>query len=309
MRKIIIFIFLILFYTLSVSANSLDFVWEKNPEWKLEWENKIKIEEKINELQQKYGLNIDIVILWANDEKKCYSVNSYDTCLVKSYFFNADLLIGIKMKSAYSDRWDIRSLIKNDYLQVISTLTLKNIQDDIIYNFKKEDFSKWILEYLNILDSKIHNTCIKISDWKKCEIQSLVVASEWYKTKILLQKWIFLIIFILFIWWGFYWRRRSYMKKLKNLFKDIKYYLLELENIEMFEIDKKDIIKELNIIHKLLENYLWNLDKSTSIIMKYYVEKKKDFEIIQEKTHILMQKYTSQEKLRSEVNEIKSINL
>ena len=188
MRKIIIFIFSIFLFIVSVSANSLDFVWEQNPEWKLEWENKIKIEQKINELQQKYALNIDVVILWANDEKKCYSITAYDTCLQKSYFYNSDLLIGIKMKSASSSRWDIRSLIKDNYIHVIPTLSLKNIQDDIIYNFKNENFTKWILEYLDRLDKKINNTCEKISNWKDCKIQTLALSVDSYTNKLYQTK-------------------------------------------------------------------------------------------------------------------------
>ena len=82
-----------------------------------------------------------------------------------------------------------------------------------------------------------------------------------------------------------------------------------MKNFDIFDNDKAELLKEIAINIELLESYLWNLDKTTGVILKYYNGISKDFEDLQTRTQVFVKNYASQEKLRDEVNDIKSINL
>jgi hypothetical protein len=44
------------------------------------------------------------------------------------------------MKSDISDRGDIRSLVNSKNEEIVTSSDLKNFQDQIIYNFKEDNF-------------------------------------------------------------------------------------------------------------------------------------------------------------------------
>jgi hypothetical protein len=326
MRKTLLIFIIILFTIATTNANSVDFYGEKDNSWWL-WNSQIsELEWKINLLQDKTWLNTDIVILWKWDKYWCYNIPNFDNCVKTKYWYWSDIIIVLKMKSDISSRWDIRSYMDNKNFPIITTSILKNIQDKIVYNFKNNDFKKWLLEYYNKLELTINNSCHKILDenksfwWKlydsDCNISSLIKAynqNELLRTKAEknasfmrnIYIWISLFIFTLFM----IVMHIFYLWRLKKVFNDIKFQLIDIEDNKTFKKDIQNTKNELEKLIKKIEIYLWNADKNWIKLRKYYLGVDKKSNEIKANYEKSIENFNSQKKINKEIEDFKNINI
>jgi len=326
MKRILI-AFLLLIYSISiVNANSIDFYWEKNNNWRLWNESVLKLTERINLFQKNTWLNTDIVILWKWDKKRCYTNPNFDSCVKNQYWYVSDIIIVLKMKSDISNRWDIRSYMDNKNFPILTTDLLKSIQDSIVYYFKSNNFTGWLLAYYNNLENKINNNCNKLLSenkllWgnlytTKCKIIPL---KEVYNQNELLKEekaskaslmrniyiWISIFIFTLFM----VVMHVYYLWRLKKVFNDIKFQLIDLDDTKTFKKDLEKIRKDLEKLIKKTEVYLANSDKIWVKLRKYYIETSKKADLIKNEYEKSVKNFNSQDKLNKEIDDFKNINI
>jgi len=326
MKKILLLTLFTIFSITSTNANSVDFYWEKDGSWWL-WESEVsQIQEQIDLLQDKTWLNTDVVILWKDDKQWCYTNPNFDYCVKENYGYWSDIIITLKMKSDISSRGDIRSYMNNVNYPVLTTGMLKSIQDSIVYNFWNNDFKKGIIEYYNKLDSRIIGKCTSYKNenknfwWKDynsdCKIKSLIDLNE--KNKVLKEKAkeeasfkrnINIVITIVIVISFMIWMQIYYLWRLKKLFKDIKFQLLDLDKWKTFKWDLENTKKELEELIKRLEIYLWNADKIWIKTRKYYLNVNKESKKIKEAYEKSIENYNNQDKLKKDISDFKDINI
>jgi len=267
MKKIIKIFLIYMLFVASASANNISFYWEKNLSWDLAQSRNItEINKNLENFYKKTGLNTDFVILWKWDS--CYQKTNFDSCFQKKENYSSDLIVVLSMKSDIKSRGDIRSLIKDEFKESITPRELKNIQDSITYNFKNKNFSKWLKELLNNLDNLINRKCYEV--WiNSCDAVKLakqyhnyVAKKEYEKKYNAMMKFIYYIVTIVWIILWYLWLKKFYVRNINNLYKDLKYTISALDDYELFEKDRKNILKSLNSFNKKLKKELWNLDKN-----------------------------------------------
>ena len=326
MKKIFISLFFIVYSTLWVNANSIDFYPEKDNSWWF-WNVQVsELEGRINLLQDKTGLNTDIVILWKNDKQWCYTNPNFDNCVKEKYWYSSDIIIVLKMKSSISSKGDIRSYLDNKNHPIITTDILKWIQDDIVYNFWNNDFRKWILEYYdklsyNIdwtcrdllrenknLEGSLYNTECKVLSLKKVYNENELLRTEAQKDASLMKIIYILssiIIFIIFmIWMNIY-----YLWRLKKVLSDIKFILIDLDRQKTF---KKDILTTRESLEKLVKNlevYLANADKIWIKVRIQYKEINNEADKIKFEYNKSVENFNSQDELTEKIEDFKNINI
>ena len=326
MKKILISLLLVILNFAIVNANSVDFYWEKDSSWWL-WNSEISVlQNKINTFQKNTGLNTDIVILWKLDSKWCYNIPNFDNCVQSKYWYWTDIIVVLKMKSDISSRWDMRSYMDNKNYPIITTSMLKNIQDSIVYNFKNNNFEKWLVEYYDKLNKKFINTCnnlLKENEnlwWKlyksKCNIPSLqkvlnenkILETNKQKNASFMRNiyiWISFILFIIFMIVMHYF----YLWRLKKLFNDIKFQLIDLDKKKTFKQDYEKTKKDLEKLVKKIEIYLWNSDKIWTKLRKYYLEVNEKADEIKSEYNKSVENFNKQDELNKELQDFKNINI
>lgn len=326
MKKILIIILLFISAITITNANSVEFYWERSGLWNL-WNNEVKtLRNSIDNLQSKTWLNTDIVILWKWDKQWCYNNSNFDNCVQTKYGYGSDIIIVLKMKSNISSRGDIKSYMDNKNHPIITTWMLKNIQDSIVYNFGNNNFKKWLLEYYNKLDLQIIKTCknlleenkdfwgslynseCKIIPLKKIYNENELLRSDAQKNASFMRNiyiWISLFIFTLFM----IVMHVYYLWRLKKVFNDIKFQLIDLDDNKTFEKDIELTRKELEKLIKKIEIYLWNSDKIWIKLRKYYIETNKKANEIKTEYEKSVKNFNSQDKLNKEIEDFKDINI
>ena len=315
LKNIFKIILLIIFFSIFINnsfANKLDFYWEKNISWNLSSE---KLNSSLEEFYKKTGLNTDIIILWK--WSSCYLENNFDSCIQKEKNYSSDLLIVLSMKSDIKSRWDIRSLIKDEFKESITPRKLKKLQDNIIYYFKSWDYTTGLENYLNSLQNLIENKCKKIGISWNCDAVILAKNYHNYIAKLEQEKknsarkklfyYLFLVISWILTFLGF---RKYYINNLNNLYKDVKYLFLLVENEkEIFVKDKEELKEKIRTLQDKLKHKLWNLDKNVFSLKKFYKEQKERFLELQKELQENKKYYSSQENLKNKVEELKKIDL
>ena len=329
MKKVLqIVIFSLVFFTSFwiVNANNIDFYWEKKESWDVSDTKSIEyIVFKLEEFYKKTGLNTDFVILWKWDS--CYLKSNFDSCIQKRENYSSDLIVVLSMKSDQKIRWDIRSLIKEQFKEIISPRELKEAQDSITYNFKNQYFKWGLVELLDVLSKKIDYKCWIVWLWKWCNMVKLAKDYHNYLiiedrkhqdhiTKLIeenkynaMMKNIYIllsIVLIIIFYFGF---KKIYIFRINNLFKDIRYKSMTLDDFELFKKDKKEIIDNFDKIYKKLEIKLWNLDKNILNLVKVYNKNKNEFEKINTKLEKMQDMYKSRGDLKEKLDKAKKIDL
>ncbi len=329
MKKVLqIVIFSLVFFTSFwiVNANNIDFYWEKKESWDMSDTKSIEyIVFKLEEFYKKTGLNTDFVILWKWDS--CYLKSNFDSCIQKRENYSSDLIVVLSMKSDQKIRWDIRSLIKEQFKEIISPRELKEAQDSITYNFKNQYFKWGLVELLDVLSKKIDYKCWIVWLWKWCNMVKLAKDYHNYLiiedrkhqdhiTKLIeenkynaMMKNIYIllsIVLIIIFYFGF---KKIYIFRINNLFKDIRYKSMTLDDFELFKKDKKEIIDNFDKIYKKLEIKLWNLDKNILNLVKVYNKNKNEFEKINTKLEKMQDMYKSRGDLKEKLDKAKKIDL
>jgi hypothetical protein len=318
-----VFVFLIIW---NVHANWISFFWEKLDEWNLNGSNLELIQEQIDNIQDIYGLNTDIVVLWKGDGQDCYLDYNFDSCVQENYNYNSNVIAILKMKSSISNEWDMRTLVKDTYDSIFSSYDAKIIQDSIVYNFWNWDFTKWLLEYYEKLNSDLNNECERIFEentffgwWKKekdCNLANLISiqdetytliaeheANQAFKRNIYLAVFIFWIIFSVIL------LRYYYISRLKKLFEDIKYKIIDFSKTDTFKIEKDELFKELKNIESKAQEYLWNIDKNPFKVKKQYNNLNNNYEEILKLIDDSLKNFNSQEELNNKINDLKDLDL
>lgn len=315
-KKIRIFImFSLLFFVQSVSANQLDFYWEKDSSWDLISEKNIEIiNESLNNFYKSTWLNTDIVVLWKWDV--CYLKPNFDSCIQNTYNYSSDLIIAMSMKSDVKSKWDIRSLIKDDYKELLRPNDLIYMQDMIIPFFKNSDYTWWLKEYLSLIEWNIEEWCKKVSLPGSCNIIELareyhnyVAELEYQKKYNTMMKIIYNIVFCLFLIVTYFLFKNFYIRWINNLFKDVKYKLLNIWDYWLFEKDRRKLISELEILEKTIKNKLWDLDKNTFHLRKTYKQFKKSLSLIETSFFENEKSFAKKDELKEKVEEMKKIDL
>ncbi len=331
----ILFLSLFLSFTLANRINILDTLWR---DFDI---NTKTIDSKLENLQDKYGLNIDIAVL-GEDDKSCYTDPYFYTCIQREYNYTSDILINIKKKLSSNDRGDINTLREDKFSFFIDTYTLNEAQDKAIPYFKKEDLNNGILTYLTELDSKLAISCdniynnyislykqitdnkktilkksCNVFDLKKIYNSSLTLTKEisYQKKKEATKRMIIYIILGILIIFGLYFgyikfQTSRYTHKLKSMLKDIKFYKIELEDKNSFFPDaKKELNDDILFLEDRLERYIGDMDKNRKLLKKQY----NLFSIEKEKISKLRKKsiydYTHQDELKEKIEEFKKRDL
>lgn len=328
MKKILYILIGILLTISTTNANGIEFYWEKDDSWWFDNSNISIIKKKIYSLQDKFWLNTDVIILWKNDKKWCYLEANFDNCVKENYWYSSDIIITLKMKSDISDKWDIRSYMDNKNHPIITTDTLKNIQDAIVYNFWNNNFSKWISEYYTKLDFEISFLCSELliqneklwwnsyenmNSCKVIEIKKLFdkndILSKELAEKNSFKRNVNIVVFIIIFLSWMIWLNMYYLWRLRKIFKDIKFQLINLEEWKTFKEDLNITKKSLETLIKKLEIYLGNTDKIWIKSRRTYLEMKKESNKIENIYEKSVKNYKSQDKLKEELDNFKNINL
>ena len=314
MKKIIKILLIYMLFIASVSANDISFYWEKNPSWDLTQSRNItEINKNLEKFYKKTGLNTDFVILWKWDS--CYQKTNFDSCIQKRENYSSDLIVILSMKSDIKSRWDIRSLIKDEFKESITPRELKNIQDSITYNFKNKNFSKWLKEYLDNLDNLIDRKCYEV--WvNSCDAVKLAkqyhnyVANKEYEKKYnAMMKFIYYIVTIVWIILWYLWLKKFYVRNINNLYKDLKYTISSLEDYELFKKDKNHILTSLRSFSKTLKKELWNLDKNAFKLKGIYWRNREKYDKIINELESMQKNYLEREKLKNRLDDAINIDL
>ncbi len=312
--NILLFIILLTSFNLA-SANQIDFYWEKNNFWDIS--NSSNIEQINNKLEKFYKntwLNTDVIILWKWDS--CYLKPNFDSCIQKSKNYSSDLLIILSMKSDIKSRWDIRSLIKDEFKESITPRELKSIQDSIIYNFKNKQFTKWVLEYLDNLNNKILTKCREVWVSWKCDAVKLakqyhnyIAKKEAEKAQSAKRKNLYYILLVIWIILWYLGLRKFYVFRLNNLYKDVKFKILTINENKIFEKDKEKLLSSYSIIEKAIKEKLWDLDKNIFTLIRYYNKSKNTFEENNKELQAMQKAFSQKEEIKEKVEKFKNIDL
>jgi len=312
--KYIILISCLLSFQISF-ANQIDFYWERDISWDIVKESNIdKLNNSLETFYKSSWLNTDIIILGKWDE--CYLDNNFDSCVQGNKNYSSDLLIVLSMKSNIKDYWDIRSLIKDEYKEVITTRDLKNIQDLIIYDFKKSDYTWWINKYLIYIQDLVDTKCIEVWFNKSCDIVKLskeyhnyVAEKEYQKKYNTMMKFIYLFMILVLIIITYILAKKYYIRSINNLYKDTKYKLTTIWDYLIFENDKKIILSKIDWLILSLKNKLWDLDKNTLNLRLFYKNHKKILANIENEISNMQKSFSQKEELKKKVEKIKKIDL
>lgn len=317
MHKIfkILFVVTLLFFIQSTSANQIDFYWEKDMSLDIyNDENINKINDSLENFYNNTGLNTDIVILWKWDE--CYLESNFDSCVQEKYNYSSDLIIVFSMKSDIKSGWDTRTLIKDEFKEVLTPRDFKNMQDQIIPNLKNNQFTLWINNYLTYIWNFINNKCLEIGLEKSCsavelarEYHSFVAEKEYQKKYNAMIKIIYYFIFFVLMVLTYKFFKRYYIKSINNLYKDIKYKITNIWEYKIFEKDRDNILTELNSLRMVVKNKLWDLDKNTFSLRKTYKSFSMDLSKIEEELSSMQSSFTQKEELKDKVEKMKNIDL
>jgi len=315
MKNIIKIILVFILFLSTANANSIDFYWEKNNSWNVSSPNKIKqINSSLESFYKKIWLNTDIIILWKWDS--CYLKVNFDSCIQKRENYNSDLIVILSMKSDIKSRWDIRSLIKDQFKESITPRELKNIQDNITYYFKNEDFKWGLIKFLDNLENKIISKCREVWIWDSCdavklakEYHNYLAKKEYEKKYNAMMKIIYYIISVIWIVLWYLWVRHFYVKRINNLYKDIKYKSTSLDEFYLFKKDRKSILDDLKKLKTKLKIKLWDLDKNALNLRKFYKEVTLEFGKINEELEDMQEMYWKREKLKNKLDKMKKIDL
>jgi len=307
--KILIFIIFVINIS-NVSANQIDFYWEKNSSWGF---NESEITSQLEKFYKKTALNTDLIIVWKWDS--CYLKANFDSCIQKRENYSSDLLIILSMKSDIKSRWDIRSLIKDEFKESITPRELKNIQDNIIYYFKSNNYNWWIKQYIFLLENYINSKCLEVGV-QECNAINLAKQYHTYITNKELEKEnsakrkiIYYILLIASIISSYIGLRKIYIFRLNNLYKDIQYKILTIDDKKLFEKDRENILKEYKILEKIIKEKLWDLDKNTFSLISYYNEKKNKFLKLNKQFENMQKAFLEKGELKEKISKFKNINL
>lgn len=317
MKKIIKLLTIVIFLlsTSSLYANQVDFYWNKDSSWDI-WSSKniSNINTNLEKFYNKTWLNTDIVILWKWDE--CYLEANFDTCTQEKHNYSSDLIIVLAMKSDIKDRWDIRSLIKDEFKEVLSPKDLKDMQDLITYNFKNTDFTGWLTLYLSHIWDFISKRCIEVWLASSCDTvelakqyHSFVAEKEYEKKYNAMMKIVYYVIFLIFFIISYILLRKFYIKQINNLFKDVKYKIITLWDYKIFENDKEVVLKSISSLSSELKNKLWNLSKNVFNLKSFYKTKKETFVLIEKNLSEMQESFSKKELLKEKVETMKKIDL
>lgn len=298
-----------------VNANSLDFYWEKDSSWDiLNTQNIEKLNTQLNQFYNNTWLNTDIIILWKWDS--CYLNNNFDSCIRDRESYSSDLVLVLSMKSDIKTRWDIRTLIKDEFKESITPWELKKLQDTITHYFWNKNFTTWIIEYLWKINNLISSKCREVWIKDECDAVKLsreyhsYVATKEYEAKYnAMMKNIYYIIGIISIILSYLWLRKFYINSLKNLHKDTKYKITSLSEFEIFKKDREYILNSLEWLEKHLKIKLWDLNKNAFTLKSFYKKQKNVFKSINNELSEMQKSYLNREKLKEKIEKIKSIDL
>ena len=289
------------------NANQIDFYWTKNSSWDLvKNSNILELNKKLENFYKKTWLNTDIVVLWKGDS--CYLKNNFDSCIQKRENYSSDLIIVLSMKSDIKSRWDIRSLIKDQFKESITPRDLKNLQDNIIGYFKNQNFKWWLIAFLTNLENKISEKCNQVWINNSCNAVKLsreyhnYISKKEYEAKYnMMMKFIYFILIILSIIVSYKLIKYFYIKKINNLYKDIKYKNLTLNDYNLFNKDRKDILNKFYFLKKGLEIKLWDLDKNIFNLISLYLDYSKNFNKINKKLLKMEKVFLNREKTKKRI--------
>lgn len=303
------------FFIQSTFANQIDFYWEKDNSLDIYQDINInKINNSLENFYKDTGLNTDIVILWKWDE--CYLESNFDTCVQENHNYSSDLIIIFSMKSDIKSGWDTRTLIKDEFKEVLTPKDFKNMQDQIIPDLKISDFTWWINNYLIYIWEFINNKCIEVWLEKSCDVVKLereyhnfVTNKEAQKKYNSMMRIFYSFILLLLIIFIYKWFKIYYTKSINNLFKDIKYKITNIWEYKIFEKDRDDILSQLDSLWIVVKNKLWDLDKNTFNLRKFYNDNKRRFSSIELEISNMQKSFTEKEELKDKVEKMKGIDL
>ncbi len=317
MKTIIKYLF-ILFFTFIINssyANQMDFYWEENSSWDIiKQSNADIINDSLNDFYNTTWLNTDIVILWKWDE--CYLETNFDTCVQEKHTYASDLIIVMSMKSDIKTRWDTRTLIKDDYKEILTPGDLKYVQDLVIPYFKRSDFT-WGLKCIlwSILDL-VDDKCEEVWLEKWCNViklskdyHSFIAEKEYEKKYNAMMKTVYYIIFVVLIILTYILSKKYYIRSINDLYKDIKYKITNLWEYEIFVKDKEKISKELDSIKIVVKNKLWDLNKNAFNLRKFYKTQKNTLSFIENNLSEMQKSFSERRELKEKVSTMKKIDL
>ena len=299
----------------TANANSIDFYWEKNNSWDVSSTKNIEqLNSKLESFYKKTWLNTDLIILWKWDS--CYLKTNFDSCIQKRENYSSDLIIVLSMKSNIKSRWDIRSLIKDEFKESITPRELKNIQDSITHYFKNEDFKWWLTKFLDNLENKIYLKCREVWISNSCnavklakEYHNYIAKKEYEKKYNAMMKIIYYIISVIWIVLWYLWLRSFYIKQINNLYKDVKYKSTALDEFDLFKKDRKSILDDLKNLKIKLKIKLWDLEKNVFNLRKFYKKNINKFEKINKELEDMQENYEKREELKNKLDKMKKIDL
>lgn len=338
--KLLILTILSLSFSISFTfANRINILDTKGRNFDI---NKQQIDQKLEEIQDKYGLNIDVVVL-GEDKENCYLDSYYYNCIQDKYTYTSDMIINIKKKLSDTDRGDINTLREDKFEFLINTYTLNQAQDEAIPFLKQEDLNRGIGAYLTELDNQIKQSCDTIYDsyeasykqvWEDAKITKLSKSCNVFdlkdihtatltinediinkrKKETTKKIIIFMIIGIISLF-GLYFlytkfQVSRYTNKLKDMLKDIKFYKMELENKDTFFPDaKKELNDDILSIEEKIERYLGDIDKNRKLLKQQYELFVIEKEELSKKREKAIYDYTHQDELQEDINEFKKRDL
>ena len=314
MKKIInvLLVTIILLTSNTSFANQVDFYWERKSTWNI---NTSVLNKSLDLFYKDTWLNTDIIILWKS--APCYLENNFDSCIQKMKNYSSDLLIILSMKSDIKARWDIRSLIKDEFKESITPRELKNLQDSIIWYFKNWNYTQWLKNYLEQLKELIDDKCLKIGIQNDCN--AIILAKKYHnyvanleeKKKESAQKKLiyYITLFISFVL-SLFWFRKYYINNINNLNKDVRFLYMQVDSEkDIFIKDKEKLKERIKNLEKTLKSKLWDLDKNAFKLRKFYNEKKDEFLKLQNEYEEFKKYFLSQDELKNKIDKLKKIDL
>ena len=260
---------------------------------KLNNEQKQEINTELEKINNKYGINLDIILL-GKDPKACYEKNNYIKCVIENYGITWNFIWTInqwiKEKTWHGD---VNSFM-NSNIQNIRSLfnenNLKNAQDKSISLLKNWQYYEAIRSsFLKEIKTELDNICKKIkNDWikynievKDCKINNLIktwkdierkkeIEKEKEKTKqqeinkniiivILEVIVLWIIIIVSLFYWIKLWKNIWLKLKIKKLFNDIDAYAKYLIiNENLLDWDLEILIKKVKELLRKAEIIITN---------------------------------------------------
>ncbi len=311
----IIILLLSFMIIVSVNAKSIDFYWEKDVLWDISKNYNIEnINKQLDDFYMKTWLNTDFVIIWKNDS--CYLRTNYAWCIREREKYNSDLIVILSMKSDIKNRWNIESLIKDNFKETITPLELNIIEESIVSYFKREDYKWWLSTYLRKLEDLILNKCNEI--WINDSCNATILAKQYHlyiaeqesiAKKSAFLKVLYYIFWVILIILSYVWLRKFYIYSLNNLYKDVKYKIKSLWEYELFKKDRGNILSSLEWLEKNIKLKLWDLDKNAFLIISFYRKQKNHFIEINSKLNKMQKNFINREELKDKIDNFKSVDL